>query len=181
MHKDVNSDSYLQEVGVLKADKRRRNTLIKEQQMETINESAKVANLFQEVMILFKQSMSKVFEDSGITAPQGMVLRILSKETKIKITELSSKLSLPNSTVSGIVDRLEKQGMVERERSEKDRRIVYVKMSPNFKEMHQHFHKNLQLNIKDVMNKGTPEDLEIIFEGLSTLKKLLRDKDDSKC
>ncbi|HBW36803.1 MarR family winged helix-turn-helix transcriptional regulator [Desulfosporosinus sp. BICA1-9] len=149
--------------------------------METINESAKVANLFQEVMILFKQSMSKVFEDSGITAPQGMVLRILSKETKIKITELSSKLSLPNSTVSGIVDRLEKQGMVERERSEKDRRIVYVKMSPNFKEMHQHFHKNLQLNIKDVMNKGTPEDLEIIFEGLSTLKKLLRDKDDSKC
>lgn len=145
--------------------------------METINESAKVANLFQEVMILFKQSMSKVFENSGITAPQGMVLRILSKETKIKMTELSSMLSLPNSTISGIVDRLETQGMVERERSEQDKRIVYVKMSPNFMEMHQQFHKNLQINIQNVMNKGTEEDLGKIFEGLSTLRKLLSNED----
>ncbi|GAB6156590.1 MarR family transcriptional regulator [Desulfosporosinus burensis] len=146
--------------------------------MERINKSAEVANLFQEVMILFKQSMNKVFEDSGITPPQGMVLMILSKETKLKITELSSKLSLPNSTVSGIVDRLEKQGMVERERSEKDRRIVFVKISPHFKEMHQHFEMNLQQNIESVMNKGNPEDLEKIFEGLSTLKKLLSGIDD---
>ena len=141
--------------------------------MENLNESTKVANLFQEVMILFKHSMSKVFEDSGITAPQGMVLGILSKENRIKITELSSKLSLPNSTVSGIVDRLEKQGMVARERSEEDRRVVYVSISPHFQEMHQHFRKNLQLNIENVMNQGTSEDLNNIFKGLNTLKKLL--------
>ena len=143
--------------------------------MKNLNESTKVANLFQEVMILFKHSMSKVFEDSGITAPQGVVLGVLSKETKIKITELSSKLSLPNSTVSGLVDRLEKQGMVERERSEKDRRVVYVSISPNFKEMHLQFRKNWQQKIENVMNKGTSEDLEEIFNGLNTLKKLLRD------
>lgn len=143
--------------------------------MENLNESTKVANLFQEVMILFKQSMSKVFEDSGITPPQGMVLGIISKENRIKITELSGKLSLPNSTVSGIVDRLEKQGMVARERSEEDRRVVYVSISPQFKEMHQHFRKNLQLNIENVMNQGTSEDLNNIFEGLNTLKKLLSD------
>ena len=99
--------------------------------MDDINESTKVANLFQEVMILFKHSMSKAFEDSGITAPQGMVLGILNKEPRIKITELSSKLGLPNSTVSGLVDRLEKQGMVERERSEEDRRVVYVSIFPS--------------------------------------------------
>ena len=143
--------------------------------MENLNESAKVANLFQEVMILFKHRMSKVFEDSGITAPQGMVLGILNKENRIKITELSSKLGLPNSTVSGIVDRLEKQGMVARERSEEDRRVVYVSISPQFKGMHQDFRKNLQLNIESVMKQGTMEDLEDIFKGLDTLKKLLSD------
>lgn len=143
--------------------------------MENLNESTKVANLFQEVMILFKHSMRKVFEDSGITAPQGMVLGILDKEKRIKITELSSKLSLPNSTVSGLVDRLEKQGMVVRERSEEDRRVVYVSISPHFTEMHQHFHKNLKLNLENVMNQGTAEDLNNIFKGLNTLKKLLSD------
>lgn len=142
--------------------------------MENLNDSAKVAQLFQEVMILFKQSMSKVFEDSGITAPQGMVLGIISKENRIKVTELSSKLSLPNSTVSGILDRLEKQAMVVRERSQEDRRVVYVSISPHYKESHQDLRKILMLNIENVMKQGTPEDLSNIFTGLKTLKKLLK-------
>jgi len=147
--------------------------------MNEINESTKVANLFQEVMILFKQSMSKVFEDSGITAPQGMVLGILSKENRIKITELSSKLSLPNSTVSGILDRLENQGMVVRERSEKDRRVVYASISPQYMDIHRDFHKKIKLRIENVMNQGTSEDLNDIFKGLNTLKKLLSAPDKS--
>ncbi len=143
--------------------------------MENLNESAKVAKLFQEVMILFKHSMSKVFEDLdlGMTAPQGMVMGILSKEKTMKITELSSKLSLSNSTVSGIIDRLEKQGMVVRNRSEEDRRVVYVNVSPDFTGLHQNFHKRLEENIGNVLNKGNPEELAKIFVGLDALKTLL--------
>jgi len=143
--------------------------------MDNFNESTKVANLFQEVMVLFKQSMSKVFEDSGITALQSMVLRIISMEKKVKITELSSKLSLPNSTLSGILDRLEKQEMVVRERSLEDRRVVYVSISPHFKDVHQEMHKNLKSNIEKVLKQGTQEDLNEIFKGLNTLKNLLSD------
>lgn len=141
--------------------------------MEDLNESAKVAKLFREVMHLFKQSMSKVFEDLGITAPQSMVMGILSKEKTLKITELSTKLSLSNSTVSGIVDRLEKQGMVERKRSEQDRRVVYVSVASNFAEINQNFHKRLEDMIENKMNKGTHEELAKIYEGLDSLKKLL--------
>jgi DNA-binding MarR family transcriptional regulator len=141
--------------------------------MENSNDSTKVAKLFQEVMHLFRQNMSKVVEDIGMTAPQGMVIGILSKEKTLKITDLSAKLSLCNSTVSGIVDRLEKQGMVERKRSEQDKRVVYVSIAPNFKERHHDFYKRLEENIANTMNKGTPEELDKIFEGLDALKKLL--------
>lgn len=146
--------------------------------MENSNESVKVAKLFQEVMLLFRQGMSKVFEDSGITAPQGMVIRILSKERTLKITELSSKLSLPNSTISGIVDRLEKLGMVERIRSEEDRRVVHVSISPKFKDMHKNFHKQIEDKIEATMNRGTPEEMDKIVEGLETLKKLLSSREE---
>ena len=148
--------------------------------MENLNDSVKVAKLFQEVMILFKHSMSKVFEEMnlGMTAPQGMVMGTLSKEKTMKITELSSKLSLSNSTVSGIVDRLEKQGMVERNRSEEDRRVVHVSVSPEFKGLHQNLHKRLEENIGNVLNKGTPEQLDTIFEGLDMLRKLLGSRED---
>ena len=141
--------------------------------MENLNDSAKVAKLFREVMHLFKQSMSKVFEDLGVTVPQSMVMGILSKEKTLKITELSTKLSLSNSTVSGIVDRLEKQGMVERKRSEQDRRVVYVSVASNFSGMHKTFHKRLEETIENKMNKGTHEELVKIYEGLESLKKLL--------
>lgn len=141
--------------------------------MENLNDSVKVAKLFQEVMHLFKHNMSKVFEDIGMTAPQIMVIRILSKEKTLKITELSTKLSLSNSTVSGIIDRLEKQGMVERKRSEKDKRVVHVSIAADFKEMHQIFEKRLEERTTKIMNKATPEELAKIFEGLEALKTLI--------
>jgi DNA-binding MarR family transcriptional regulator len=141
--------------------------------MEKLDETIEVTKLFQEVICLLKHSMSKVFEDTNITPPQGMVIRILSHHDKMKISELSNKLGLSNSTVSGIVDRLEKQGMVQRERSLEDKRVVYVNVSPEFYDMHKGFHKRADENIKNIMNKGTPEDLHKVMDGLSTLKKLL--------
>ena len=144
--------------------------------METLNESIEIARLFQEVMQLFKHSMVKVLNDTGMSAPQGMVLGLLSKNKKLKITELSNELCLSNSTVSGIIDRLEKQEMVVRERSIEDKRVVYVSISPNFKDMHKDFRKKFEKNLADIMSKGNDEEIHKIFEGLDTLKKLLSDQ-----
>lgn len=141
--------------------------------MENLNDSVKVAKLFQEVMQLFKQSMSKVFEDTGITVPQSMVIGILSKEKTLKISELSNKLGLSNSTISGIIDRLEKQAIVERVRSSDDKRVVYVSLLPKFEEMHRGFHKITEEYFLNIMNKGAPEDIYKIIDGLNTLKRLL--------
>lgn len=146
--------------------------------MQSLNDGAKITKLFQEVMHLFRKSMSKVFEDVGMTAPQSMLFAILSKEKNLKITELSTRLSLSNSTISGIVDRLEKQGMVERKRSEKDKRVVYVSVTPAFTEMHEKFHIWIGENIEQRMNKGTPEELDKIFVGLDALKKILADREE---
>ena len=146
--------------------------------MEEIQERIEVVKLFREVVTLLKHTFTKGFEAYGITAPQGMVIGILckSKNTKIKISEVSAKLGLSNSTVSGIIDRLENQGIVERTRSEEDRRVVYVTLSEHFEEMHKDFHKIAEKNIESLMKKGTPEDIGKITDGLNALKKLLGDE-----
>ncbi len=141
--------------------------------METLDESIEVAKLFQEVMQLFKHNTKKLLCDTGMSAPQGMVLGLLGKNKKMKITELSSKLCLSNSTVSGIIDRLETQKMVIRERSKEDKRVVYVSISPNFQDMHEIFRKKFEKNIENIMSQGSIEELHKIFEGLEALKKLL--------
>lgn len=144
--------------------------------MENSNNSIEVARLFQEVMYLFRNNMKKLISDTGMSAPQGMVIGLLSKNKKMKITELSQHLSLSNSTVSGIIDRLEAQEMVVRERSKDDKRVVYVRISPKFEDIHKVFHKQIEENIKKVLNQGSDDELNKIFEGLNILKKLLTDQ-----
>lgn len=145
--------------------------------MDKLNESMEVARLFSEVMHLFRHNIKKSCGDRGMSAPQGMIMRLLSKNKKMKITELSKHLALSNSTVSGIIDRLETQNMVIRERSQEDKRVVYVKISSNFEEIHKNFHKKFEKDIENIMNRGTKEELQKIFEGLDILKKLLKDEE----
>jgi DNA-binding MarR family transcriptional regulator len=49
-----------------------------------------------------------------LTVPQAAVMRMVVRQPGISLKELSLQLSLAHSTVSGIVDRLEKQGMLAR-------------------------------------------------------------------
>ena len=44
----------------------------------------------------------------------------------VPISALAERTGSANSTVSGIVDRLEKLGLARRQRSETDRRVIYV-------------------------------------------------------
>jgi DNA-binding MarR family transcriptional regulator len=103
--------------------------------VDTIDKKTEVPRLFFEVGKILKQYMRKNFEDLGITAPQGIVIGTLFKFGEMKITELSKKVNLSNSTISGIIDRLEKQGLVTRVRSQEDRRAVYVKITPKVEEI----------------------------------------------
>ena len=43
-------------------------------------------------------------------------------------------MDLSYSTVSGIIDRLEREELVERERDEQDRRVVWIRTTPKLKE-----------------------------------------------
>ena len=118
--------------------------------------------------------MRKCFEDIGMTMPQGMVLKVLMKSREIKLTDLSREVNMSNSTISGIIDRLEKQNMVVRVRSEEDRRIIYVKATPKFEELHLEMHNKAEESFKNLLSAGSPEEIDKIYDGLKTLRKIIR-------
>lgn len=141
--------------------------------MERKNKKAEVATIFYEVSKILKRSMRKSFENVGITIPQSFVIHTLMEFGEMKISDLSKRLNLSNSTISGIVDRLEKQQLVVRTRSEEDRRIVYVNTAPKIKQLHKGFYKKAQGSFEELLSPATPEELEKIIEGLNTLKQIL--------
>ena len=76
------------------------------------------------------QHMSQQFRSHfgrlDLTFPQALVLTVLGEDGPVPISALAERTGSANSTVSGIVDRLEKLGLARRQRSETDRRVSYV-------------------------------------------------------
>lgn len=142
--------------------------------MDNIEKKIEVAKLFSEVAQIVKEGMRKSYEDVGLTVPQSMVISTLLKFGDMKITELSRKINLTNSTLSGIVDRLEKQQLVVRKRSDEDRRIVYVQLTPKFEEVYQGIYKRIEENFQELLSPASAEELGKIVEGLKVLKKTLQ-------
>jgi MarR family transcriptional regulator, organic hydroperoxide resistance regulator len=73
---------------------------------------------------------SEVMERLGLTLPQGIVLLTLdSFGGRAKMNDLIKVIQISGGTLTGIVDRLIRAGIVRRERDEADRRVVYVQLS----------------------------------------------------
>jgi len=141
--------------------------------MEELNKSIQIIRNLKQVMCSMRQNMERHYKDLNLTGPQGMLMGALAHYGEMKISDLSEKLNLSNSTVSGILDRLEKQELVERVRCKDDRRVVYIRITPEFKKITEERLKEVEKNIEVKMSKASPEELDRILEGLESLKKLL--------
>lgn len=141
--------------------------------MEEVNKGIGVVKTLKQVMHSIKQRMEHEFKDMRLTGPQGMTIGALTRHGKMKVSDLSEELGLSNSTVSGIIDRLEKQGLVERIRSEEDRRVVYVSVTPESKKQAEEHFKCLEKKLESMMNHATPQELDKILDGLATLVDVL--------
>ena len=120
------------------------------------NKDEVITNILKDLKNVHKnmnKSAHAYFKKFDVTPPQGMLIFLLNKNKKMKISEISKKMGLSNSTVSGLVDRLEDQKMVERTRSEKDRRVVFVQLSfettKNLFSSDEIFHKLLAKSFED--------------------------------
>ena len=61
-----------------------------------------------------------------ITGPQLVCLLTIVENKKMTVKELADNVYLSPSTVVGILDRLEKKGLIHRERDREDRRLVNI-------------------------------------------------------
>lgn len=67
--------------------------------------------------------------DTGLTTPQVVVLQAVRDLGEVTTGQLSRRVSLSQATVTTILDRLEGRGLVERYRSNADRRIVHSRLT----------------------------------------------------
>jgi DNA-binding MarR family transcriptional regulator len=90
---------------------------------ETVHE---IECLLREVSNILKRKGREILHHFPVTPPQLNALLWLGKEGDMTIGELSQKMYLACSTMTDLVDRMEKNNLVARVRDGRDRRVVQI-------------------------------------------------------
>ena len=99
---------------------------------------AQVASIIDNIRRFFQvvNEHSKLVErETGLTGPQLWAIKTIAEAESIKPSELARRMYLHPATVVGLIDRLVKRGLVARDRSEQDRRMVEISLSESGKKL----------------------------------------------
>lgn len=106
--------------------------------------------------------------DTNLTVPQVLVCRCIKDEPQM-VSSISETVKLANSTVSSIIDRLEKNGYVTRVRDSKDRRIVWVAGTEKLAQLRKKM-PVLEENFFEILFEDLDEDsIDLIHRSLEAL------------
>ena len=84
---------------------------------------------------LITQAYTPMLSELGITYPQYLVLMVLWEKDAIPVNDIARRLLLETNTVTPLLQRMERQGLVIRERGEQDRRQQFVSLTEKGKAM----------------------------------------------
>ena len=87
---------------------------------------AEVAKMHPLIAREFAKRQKDIFLKSSLTFPNLIILDLLVEKGPCKMSELAKNLNFTMSAVTVIVDKMIELGLVRRERSSKDRRVVNI-------------------------------------------------------
>jgi DNA-binding MarR family transcriptional regulator len=68
--------------------------------------------------------------ETGLTTSQLVVMELLQTQSELTPRSIAQSMNLTQATVTALLDRLQARGYVDRVRGERDRRHVYVSLTP---------------------------------------------------
>ena len=79
---------------------------------------------------LITQAYTPMFQQLGITYPQYLVLLVLWEQDRQPVNDIAHRLLLETNTVTPLLQRMEKLGLVKRRRDKDDKRRQIVSLTP---------------------------------------------------
>ena len=96
---------------------------------EIIEKAKRFEKVFAEFFKIVRLRKPSSFSNINITEPQYFTLNYLARNNNCTMGDLKEHLDVSLSTLTGIIDRMVRDGYVERERDDDDRRLVRVRLT----------------------------------------------------
>lgn len=122
------------------------------------------ADKLNEMMpVIMKHHMKTQLSDmmeSKITFPQMVILNILHEKGESKMTQLANAVNVTTAAMTGVVDRLVRDGYAQRTSDENDRRVVKVNVTKKGAGLIERINKHKKAMIMDMFGKITQKERE---------------------
>lgn len=146
----------------------------------TDDESKREFDRIVETLIFLYTESRRLTKDEArrhdLTGPQLTVIKLLSGIGDLSLTELSENMQTRNSTVTGIIDRMEAAGLVKRVRSESDRRVVMIRLTPQGRSLARNVPIEPMQAFRRALETLSTTEQKTLLKILSKLEKQIRDE-----
>jgi DNA-binding MarR family transcriptional regulator len=136
-----------------------------------------VRGIVRSVTIHSKQ----LLRECGMTLPQILCLRAIGAASQaaadVTSAQIARDVQLSPATVTGIIDRLQRAELVERERDTSDRRKVYLRLTAKGQEWLTSLPSSLQDRAVERLNGLSPEHRSRILESLNEVLQIMEAED----
>jgi len=118
----------------------------------------------------YTKELNKIY---NVSAAQINCLLSLHENGPLPPSQIAKHVMVNSSTITGIIDRLEKKDLVKRLRISKDRRVITVELTKNGKILAENAPPPIQQKIIDGLNQLSPSEIEQISLTLKRLTDML--------
>jgi len=129
--------------------------------------------LWQNISTIYRTAikrLNKRLSSERMTFSQWNILRALGKFGPMPMSRLSEHMLVAPANITGLVDRLEKKGYVERKREAQDRRLFMIELTENGQRIQEAITQQFQAYVKRVFSSLSDKEREVLLRLLSQVR-----------
>ena len=113
-------------------------------------------------------------DNCDITMPQCLVMRVVREHKNCKMSDISAALGVTLANVTTMVDRLLRDGFVERSEDPEDRRIVRIGLTKEGKKLYDDVREAKRRHLTDIFGRITSKDRETLLSIMAQIAEAMK-------
>ncbi|SFK74806.1 DNA-binding transcriptional regulator, MarR family [Paenibacillus sp. 1_12] len=140
-----------------------------------MNQAIHISKSIHTLTRLYNATLENFMKELNLTKPQGIIIGQIYKEPKT-IGQITEAVQLSYSTVSGIIDRLERDEWIQRVRDKTDRRVIWIQRTDKMDEIRNKVEFYHEQFFHTVLSDLEADELDKISTSLDLLNSQLEKK-----
>lgn len=142
---------------------------------EEIKQSLKLFIVLSRAQKAISETTNQFFQQKGLNPTEFAVLELLYHKGRQPLQQIGNKILLASGSITYVVDKLEKRGLLNRVSSPTDRRVTYAEISEEGAAFMSEIFPEHENELHELMSALSPEEKEAAIELLKKLGRSIKD------